>query len=138
MSDAGIVPIHLEKLKANHYLLPIGPRLLLEGVFYHDQQKNSIKTSIRGFQMTNEEAEYRADCLCLSSIKEIIFSRRTTDVETRLARAAQAGVNFNRVAKLEQVLSAGMKEASRNYTFKCVSDEEYVRFIHSFVLPPFK
>jgi hypothetical protein len=138
MSDVGIVQLHLENLKANHYLLPLGPRLLLEGIFYHDQQKNSVKTSIRGFQMTLEEAEYRADCLCFSSVREIIFSRRTSDVEARLERAAQAGLNFNRIAKLEQVLSAGTKPASRFYTFKCVSVDEYVQFIHSFVLPPFK
>ncbi len=138
MSDAGIVPIHLEKLKANHYLLPLGPRLLLEGIFYHDQQKNTVKTSIRGFLMTEEEAQYRVDCLCSSSIREIIFSRRTADVEAHLARATQSGLKFHRVAQLEQVLAAGMKPASRNYTFRCVPKEEYVQFIHSFVLPPIK
>jgi hypothetical protein len=136
MSDAGIVPINLEKLEANHYLLPLGPRLLLEGVFYRDQSKNAIKTSIRGFRMTEEEAQYRADCLCSSSIKEIIFSKRSADVETHLARAAESGLKFHRVAQLEQVLSAGAKPASRNYTFKCVPKEEYARFMHSFVLPP--
>jgi hypothetical protein len=138
MSDAGIVPINLEKLEANHYLLPLGPRLLLEGVFYHDQNKNRVKTSIRGFRMTDEEADYRADCLCSASIREIIFSKRTADVETRLARAVQSGLRFHRVAKLEQVLSAGMKPAGGKYTFKCVPKEEYVRFMHSFVLPPLK
>lgn len=138
MSDVGLVSLHLENLNANHHLLPLGPRLLLEGVFYHDQTKNSVKTTIRGFRMTPNEAQYRVDCISFSCLREIIFSRKTPDIEAVLVRAAQSGLNFHRIPALERVLSAGTKPASRNYSFRCVSQDEYVRFIHSFVLPPLR
>ena len=136
MSDIGLIQIQLEDLRANHYLLPLSPRLLLEGIFYHDLSKNSVRTAIKGLSMTLEEAEYRLDCICFSSIREIICSRENTDVVMSLAQAKTKGLRFNKIINPDLVTASGAKNASRKYSLRAVSQEEYVRFIHSFVMPP--
>jgi hypothetical protein len=136
MSDIGLIQIHMEDLKANHYLLPLGPRLLLEGIFYHDLSKNSVKTTIKGLEMNQEEAEYRLDCICLSSVREIICSHKDSDVPTSIARAKTKGLRFNRIINPDLVAAAGAKSASRKYSLRCVSQAEYRKFVHCYIMPP--
>jgi Protein of unknown function (DUF4238) len=136
LSDIGVIQMHLENYKANHYLLPLGPRLLLDGIFYHDLSKNSVKTSIKGLEMTQEEAEYRLDCICLSSVREIICSQKNQDIPASLIRARDKGLRFARITNPDLVLAAGAKNASTKYSLRCVSQDEYRRFAHSYVMPP--
>jgi hypothetical protein len=135
MSDIGIVPIHMEDLKMNHYLLPIAPRLLLHGLFYHDLSKNTPRTTIRSLHLTYEEAEDCLDKICLSSVREVICSRRSADIPKSLSRAKSKGLHFASIVNPELVTAAGVKHASRQYSFKCVSEADYVRFVHSFIIP---
>jgi hypothetical protein len=136
MSDIGLIPIRLEDLKANHYLLPIGPRVLLEGVFYHELSKNQSKKTIKGITLDAAEAEYRLDCICLSSVREIISSERNVDIQTSLDRAKKRRLSFHRITDLDLITAAGTKVASTSYSLKVVSLEEYRRFVHSFIMPP--
>ena len=115
--------------------LPIGPRFLLEGVFHHDLSKNSVKTTIRGFEMTMEEAEYRVDCICLSSVREVICADKNFDIGRSLERAGSNGLEFAKIVNPNLVAAAGVLNVSRHYSFKCVSVDDYRRFVHSFILP---
>lgn len=135
MSDIGIIQVQLKDLNVNHYLLPIGPRFLLEGVFHHDLSKNSVKTTIRGFEMTMEEAEYRVDCICLSSVREVICADKNFDIGRSLERAGSNGLEFAKIVNPNLVAAAGVLNVSRHYSFKCVSVDDYRRFVHSFILP---
>jgi hypothetical protein len=135
ISDIGLVQVQLDSYKAKHYLLPIGPRLLLEGIFYHDLKKNSVRTAIRGVELTQAETEYRFDCICLSSVREIIFSREYPDVKSSLERARRLGLRFARITNPDLVLAAGAQDADMRYSLRCVPEDEYTKFIHSFVMP---
>lgn len=136
MSDIGLVPMQLTEIKANQYFLPIGPRIMLEGIFYFDQKKNSPKPIVSGHTLSADEAEYRLDTICSSAVREIIFSRREPTIQTVLNRAKSKGVVFNKIVSLELVVSAGSKTASTKYNLQMVTVQEYVKFVHSFVQPP--
>jgi hypothetical protein len=135
MSDIGLVQVQLHSYKAKHYLLPIGPRFLLEGIFYYNLEKNYVRTVIRGIELTQEEAEYRFDCICLSSAREIIFSQKHPNVKSSLDRARRMDLRFAQIANPDMVLAAGAQDADMRYSLKCVSEAEYTKYIHSFVLP---
>jgi hypothetical protein len=136
MSDIGLVQIQLTDFKAIQYLLPIGPRLILDGIFYHDLSKNSSEPTIAGHQLSKVEAEYRFAALSLSAVNEIIFSERCPDIQARLEHARTMGVTFSRIVNPQAVASAGMKNCDLRYRLQMVPLDEYVRFVHSFVQPP--
>ena len=136
MSDIGLVQIQLIKLKANQYVLPISPRQVLDGIFYHDFTRNSTRPEISGHNLNSEEAEYRFDTICLSAVNEIIFSVRPSEILTSLNRAKTKGISFNKVVSPELAASAGTKTSSPHYRLQMVSAEEYVKFMHSFIQPP--
>jgi hypothetical protein len=136
MSDIGLIQIQLINLKANQYILPIGPRHVLDGIFYQDLSKNSSRSEIKGHNLNPEETEYRLDTICLSSIDEIIFTRRQSDVLKILDRAKTKGISFNKVVNPKLAASSGLKNASLGYCLQMVSTDEYVKFIHSFIQPP--
>lgn len=135
MSDIGLVQVELHSYQAKHFLLPVGQRLLLEGILWRDPTKNVRRMTIRGLEFTVEEAEYRFDCICLASIREIIFSREQPDVKAGLERAWKSGLRFARITNPELVLDAGAKDADMHYSLRCVSGAEYKKFIQSFVMP---
>jgi hypothetical protein len=136
MSDIGLVQIQLIGHKAVQYLLPIGPKMVLDGIFYHDLEKNSPQPNIAGHRLNKAEAEYRFSVLCMSSVNEIIFSTRCSDIKARLEHARTMGVSFNKIVNPQVGLSAGLKNCDLKYRLQMVSVDEYVRFIHSFIQPP--
>jgi hypothetical protein len=136
MSDVGLIPMFLESEKANHYILPIGPHLLLEGISFHDQSKNSSEPVIRGLSLTREEAEYRFDCICASAITEIICARKLSDIQEALNRAKVNGIKFYKIPNSKGIASAGMEDAgSGDFRFRVVSVDEYKKVMHSHMLP---
>jgi len=135
MSDIGLVEMRLDDLKAKQYLLPISPKLILEAVFYFDLKKNSARP-IAGHTLTPEEADYRFDVICQSAVKEIIFSRRKTDIEQALQRAKTRGISFHKLTGHESTRWSGLKTASTKYGLQMVASAEYVKFVHSFIQPP--
>ena len=136
MSDVGLVPIHLTDHKANHYLLPIGPNLLLEGIFFFDLTKNSSQPFVRGLTLIQDEAEYRFDAICASAVAEIICSRRIPNISASINRAKSKGITFHKIVNPQAITSAGLTNADDDLHFRIVPVDEYVKFVHSFMLPP--
>jgi len=136
MPDIGLVQIQLTDLQAVQYQLPIGPRIVLDGIFYYDLSKNSPRSTIAGHTLSAEEAEYRLDALCSSGVQELVFSRRHPDVLVSLDRAKAKGITFNKIMNPEFAASAGLKNSSLSYRLQMVPVEDYVKFVHSFVKPP--
>lgn len=136
MSDVGIVPIYLSDQKASHYLLPISPHQVLEGIIFHDLAKNETLPPFRSLALTQEEAEYRLDCICASAITEIICSKKVPNIAESIARAKRKGVTFQKIIEPHRIASAGLTEVGAGgLTFRWVSTEEYVKFVHSYIQP---
>lgn len=136
MSDVGLVPMVLEDPKANHYLLPIGPNLLLEGIFFHDLSKNSSRPVVRGMDLTQDEAVYRFDCICASAITEVICARKLPNVSEARTRAKGDGTRFCKVPDPKRITSSGLADVGYgDFVFRIVSVEEYVKVVHSYMLP---
>jgi hypothetical protein len=76
ISDVGLYPLHLENHRANRFILPISPHLILEGTFYYDQSKNAPNRPIKGESLPKEHAQEYFDFLCASAITELIFGRK--------------------------------------------------------------
>lgn len=136
MSDVGLVPMFLEEPKAQHYLLPIGPKLLLEGIFFHDQSKNSSRPVVKGINLTEDEAEYRFDCICASAITEIICAQRLNDIPEARRRAKESGTRFCKIQNPKSISSSGLMDVGEgNFLFRIVSVEEYVKIVHALIQP---
>ena len=139
MSDVGLVPMYLIDEKANHYILPIEPRLVLECVFSLDPTKNSSQPVIRGHNLTAEQAEYRFDCICSSAINEIVCSQKLTGIPESLSRAKTKGIRFHKIMNPEAITSAGLTDIGNDsLTYRIVSAEEYKQFIHSYMQPTWR
>lgn len=136
MSDVGLVPMVLEDHKANHCLLPISPHLLLEGVFFHDLSKNSSRPVVRGMNLTQDEAEYRFDCICASAITEVICARKLPNISEARSRAKANGTRFCKIPDPKRITSSGLADVGYgDFLFRIVSVEEYVKVVHSYILP---
>lgn len=136
MSDVGLVPMVLEDHKANHYLLPIGPNLLLEGIFFHDLSKNSSQPVVRGMDLTHDEAEYRFDCICASAITELICSRKLLGLSDARTRAKANGTRFCKIPDPKSIRTSGLADVGEgDFLFRIVSVEEYVKLVHSHMQP---
>lgn len=139
MSDVGLVPMYLIDERANLYILPIGPHLVLECVFFLDATKNSSQPVIRGHNLTSEQAEYRFDCICSSAINEIVCSHKSTGIPESLSRAKTKGIRFHKIMNPETIASAGLTDIGEgSVTYRIVSADEYRQFIHSYVQPTWR
>jgi hypothetical protein len=128
--------MHLSDDKANHYLLPIAPMLLLEGIFFFDLTKNAPQRPVKGLRLTEEQVEYAFDAICASSVTEIVCSRKLPQIPEALVRAKKRGIRFHTITDPRSIRSAGLKRGAGNLRFRVVPTPEYVSFIHSFVRPP--
>jgi hypothetical protein len=136
LSDVGIVPMYLSDQKATHYMLPISPYQVLEGIIFNDPRKNEKVPPFRSLALTPEEAEYRLDCICASAVMQVICSKRLLGIPESIARAKKKGVTFQKIIQPHRIASAGLNEVGeRGLTFRWVSIDEYVRFVHSFIQP---
>jgi hypothetical protein len=136
MSDVGLVPMFLQDHKANHYLLPIGPKLLLEGVFFHDLNKNQSRPIVRGMDLTYGEAEYRFDSICASAITEIICNKELPDIPKARRRAEANGIKFCKFPNPKSIISSGLADVGNgDFIFRVVSVEDYVKVVHSYTRP---
>lgn len=136
MSDIGITPIHVSGENANHYILPISPTVVLEGIFFLDLNKNKAQRSLKTLRLTREQAEYLLDAICSSAVIEIICSRKIPDISDCFARAKRREIRFHTIVAPNLLREAGLQRAADKLHFRTVSVPEYVSFIHSFVRPP--
>lgn len=136
MSDVGLVPIVLEIPKASHYLLPLGPNLLLDGMLDHDASKNSSEPIVYGVELNHEQAQYRFDCICASAITELICRTKLGNIPEARSRAKQNGIRFHRITDPRGTKVSGLADIGEgDFLFRIVSAEEYMRVIHSYIQP---
>lgn len=137
VSDVALVPVYRMDHKANYYLLPIAPRLLLKGRIYMGPQTAFLPHRVKRENLSRAEAEYWMDIICLSAIKELVCSRVIPNVSMNRSRARANGTAFTKIVNPDLVVSAGLKEFDTDFGFRVVSTSEYVKFIHSFIQPTF-
>lgn len=136
ISDVGLVPMLLKDQRATRYLLPFSPNLLLEGIFFHDLEKNSTQPAVEGIHLTETEAEYRFDCVCASAIEELICSRRIPGLAEARIRANANGTVFSKLPNPNALKTSGLIDIGEGeILFRAVSLEEYVALIHSYAQP---
>ena len=135
IADIGLVPLAQQEPKLNRYILPIGPRLALQGIFFHDVSRNSPNQTLKKLALTQEEAQECVDIVCSAAVAEIFCQRKITDVEESLRRANTVGVKFLQITNPREVTGAGLKVSTDKLNFRVVSLDEFVAFVHSFVKP---
>ncbi len=135
IADIGLVPLPLQDPKLNRYILPLGPRLVLQGILFHDVTKNSPNQKLRRLILTEKEAEECLDIICASAASEVFASRPINNIAESFRRAKKAGVEFLQIADTQKILTAGMRQPSEELHFHLVSMKQFVTFVHSFVKP---
>ena len=133
MSDIGLVTICVEN-KALWSILPIGPQLLLERVYYVDPKRNSSQPLIKSRNLTADQAEYRLDAICSSAVTEIICSRKDPNIPASINRAKKTnGITFLKIVNPKAITSAGLTNASNELSFRVVSEDDYKKYKDFFV-----
>lgn len=135
IADIGLVPLSLQEPRVNRYILPVGPRLTLQGIFYHNVTKNAPHQMLKRLVLTEAEAQECFDIICSSAVTEVICSRRVRNISESFSRARKNGVEFLQVASPRDITTAGLKKAPKDLYFHVVSMEQFVGFVHSFVKP---
>ncbi len=135
IADIGLVPLSQQEPKLNRYILPLGPRLALQGIFFHDVSQNSPNQTLKRLDLTKDEAQECVDIICSASVAELFCQRRIGNIAESLSRAKTAGVEFLQITNPRGVTSAGLKQATNELKFRVVPMKEFVAFVHSFVKP---
>lgn len=135
IADIGLVPLSLLEPKANRYILPVSPRLLLQGILFHDVSRNSVNQKLKSLVLTREEAQECVDIICAAAAAEIFCQQRIENIADSFPRAKAAGVEFLQIANPREVTRAGMQQAANELRFRVVPMKEFVAFVHSFVKP---
>jgi hypothetical protein len=135
IADIGLIPLTQKEPKLNRYILPLGPRLVLQGIFFHDVSRNSPDQKLKRLVLTQEEAQECLDIICSAAVGEIFCQQRIADIEKSLRRATAAGIEFLQIANPREVTGAGLKLTTNRLHFRVVSMNEFVAFVHSFVKP---
>lgn len=140
LSDVVLVPISWAELKLVEFILPIAPRLLARcrtpgGGTLHLDEKAWPRTMNR-IELQKEEAEAILDRICASAVGEIVSPERIADIEGRRARARASGIRYHRIVDPERVKEAGQIKTCGEARFRMAEQEEYCKYVNSFVLPP--
>jgi len=121
--------------KALWSILPIGPHLLLERVFYVDPKRNSSQPLVATRDLTAAEAEYRLDAICASAVTEIICSSINPNIPVSISRAKGNKISLLKVVDPAAITSAGLAKASNDFIFRVVSVDDYKKYMGSLVQP---
>lgn len=121
LSDVGPIPLVLTDVKAHHYLLPIGPRLLLPGVYFLDDARNSKEPIVRSLPLSQGEAEIILETIYLSAIPHVIATHSDPMVSKVMNRPAlpNSQVMFNRIPHPKQIRSSGMINTDGHFRLSC-------------------
>jgi hypothetical protein len=131
ISDVGLYPLHLEDHRANRFVLPISPHLILQGTFYYDPAKNKPRRPIESATLSEEDAQGYFDFLCASGITELICARKVDGIRKAIERCAENGITFQRLSRTDDIRSAGEKISSQFFQIRVVDVAEYKAFIHA-------
>jgi hypothetical protein len=135
IADIGLVPLSLLEPKASRYILPLGPRLVLQGIFFHDVSRNSPNQKLKTLELTQDEAQECIDIICAAAVTEVFCQQKIENIADSFPRAKAAGVEFLQIANPQEVTDAGMKPTANQLHFRLVSMSDFVAFVHSFVKP---
>ena len=135
IADIGLVPLSQQNPKLNRYILPVGPRLVLQGIFFHDVSRNSPNQKLKTLELTQEEAQECLDIICAAAVTEVFCQRKIENIADTFARAQAAGIEFLQVENPQAVTGAGLQQATKELRFRVVPMKEFVAFVHSFVKP---
>jgi hypothetical protein len=140
IADVALTQLHFltEQEKVTFYGLPLGPRLLLKGQMPMGRQESSSATTVKGATMTQVEAEYWQEALCLSAVSELVSTHPIPDILEIRARARAKGIAFTKITDPDAVIHAGQLNYAGNFGLVVVPPEQFVKFIHAFVQPPDK
>ena len=135
VSDIALVQV--PRGNAVYYVLPISPRLLLQGRIPLGTHQPRASSSINGENFSATEAEFWLGAICLSAITEMIALHRIDDVPTLRERAKRSGVAFAQIVRPERLASLGGRSiGDEQLAVRSCSTPDWVKFIHSFLLPP--
>jgi hypothetical protein len=136
ISDVGLVTIYLENYKANYYLLPVGRNLLLQGIFYYDNNKNSSLPVIQGIDLAKDQAEYNFSCICASAISELICAEKLPNIQVAREQSRARGIRFCKLTNPKDANISGLVDVGQgDFLFRIVSIEEYKQIVHSYMRP---
>ena len=137
ISDIGLVPVVFHEAKLHFYLLPVGPRLVLEGIHHFDQAKNSREPRVKRHILNSERAELWHEIICHSAVKEVICHTRDSRVQQHMQTrgASRSGIQFQTITQPKLVTSSGTIESNGMFRISLVSREEYRKFVHSVISP---
>jgi hypothetical protein len=138
IADIGLVPLSQQEPKLNRYILPVGPRLVLQGIFFHDVSRNSPNQTLKRLVLTQEEAQECLDIICSASVAELFCQKKIAEIGESLTRAKTAGIEFLQITNPREVTGTGLQQATNELKFRVVPMKEFVAFVHSFVKPPAK
>ena len=135
IADVGLVPLSQKEPKLNRYILPVGPRLVLQGIFFHDVSRNAPNQTLKRLDLTKDEAQECMDIICSAAVAELFCQRRIGDIAETFGRARTAGVEFLQITNPRAVTGAGRETSTAKIHFRVVSMKDFVAFVHSFVKP---
>ena len=135
IADIGLVPLSQQKPKLSRYILPVGPRLVLQGIFFHDVSRNSPNQTLKRLVLTQQEALECLDIICSASVAELFCQKKIAEIGESFTRAKTAGIEFLQITNPREVTGAGLRQATNELKFRVVPMKEFVDFVHSFVKP---
>jgi hypothetical protein len=137
ISDIAMIDMP-ESKTANLFIWPISPDRIVIGKLQLGSPPPFYTTDciLYGGQLDNEAAEDFREIICLSAIKSVVCNNKM-DVAGIRAKAKARNVKFTKLQNWEEVISAGLKtiDKIRDFDIVAVSNEEYNKYIHSFVRP---
>lgn len=113
------------------YALPLSPNLILIGVNKIGTIHSSTETIIKSDTLTQNEAEYFLDAICLSGITAIACKTRTHDIVSLRKRGEEKGIGLSKLNDPDAVLSAGTKSFDGPLMVSPATLDEYKAFLNA-------
>lgn len=135
LSDIALVQLHMEDQKAVYYVLPVSPTLLLKGKCKLGPQDAALPPQLHVESLSTSDAEYWLEVICLSAVTELVSSKIIPNIEFIRERAKSKGIRFPKIVNPQRGAIMGLTEFNSDFGLRMVSQQEYVRYVHSFLQP---
>jgi hypothetical protein len=136
IGDMALIKYHLPATNAMESILPLSPTLVLIGnspMGAHIQP--STETVIKGGTLTESEAEYVQKVICQGALSTIASNTQIGDINELRKKPV---VNLMQLQNVEEILKSGLTEitSQEDFLITPASMEDYVKWVHSFIIPP--
>jgi hypothetical protein len=98
-----------------------------------EKPEPSTQTTIKGGELSAQEADYWLHAICASAVVQLASKRRIADVSAIRQRASDMGIKFVKINNLDAIKEAGTKVFNKKVFLRPVSQEEHDNFISTFV-----